>query len=86
MARTITIDTGIELKKFIDDSVESGYYKTTSEVVREGLRLLQEKQAESKLKVLQKLIKEGEDSGVAVDWNFEDFLKRMDAKIDDKAL
>lgn len=37
MARTITVDTGEELKTFIDNSVQSGNYKTTSE----GLRLLQ---------------------------------------------
>ncbi|MBL4660725.1 MAG: type II toxin-antitoxin system ParD family antitoxin [Alcanivoracaceae bacterium] len=73
MESNLQIQLLLILLKFIDDSIESGYYKTTSEVVREGLRLLQEKQAESKLKMLQKLIKEGEDSGIAVDWNFEDF-------------
>ena len=86
MARTITVDTGDELKSFIDDSVKSGYYKTTSEVVREGLRLLQEKQAKSKLKILQDLIKEGENSGVATNWDMGDFLKRMDAKTNDKTI
>ena len=80
MARTITIDTGEELRSFIDESVKSGNYKTTSEVVREGLRLLQEKQASSKLKILQNLIQEGEDSGTAKAWSKEDFLSRMDAK------
>ncbi len=80
MARTITIDTGDELKNFIDESVKSGNYKTTSEVVREGLRLLQEKQAGSKLKILQRLIQEGEDSGNATQWNMKDFLKRMDTQ------
>ena len=47
MDRTLTIVTGDELKNFIDESVKSENYKTTSEVVREGLRLLQEKQAGS---------------------------------------
>ena len=83
MARTITIDTGNELKNFIDESVKSGNYKTTSEVVREGLRLLQEKQAGSKLKILQNLIQEGEDSGNAAEWNMQDFLNRMDAQKND---
>lgn len=83
MARTITIDTGDELRSFIDESVKSGNYKTTSEVVREGLRLLQEKQAESKLKILQDLIQEGEDSGHASEWSMQDFLSRMDAKTND---
>ena len=83
MARTITVDTGEELKNFIDESVKSGYYKTTSEVVRDGLRLLQEKQAQSKLKILQQLIAEGEDSGEATHWNQDEFIKRMDAKTND---
>lgn len=82
MARTITVDTGDELKRFIDESVDSGNYKTTSEVVREGLRLLQEKQAGSQLRVLRKLIKEGEESGVAKEWNLNKFLVRMDAQND----
>jgi len=77
MARTITIDTGDELKNFIDESVKSGNYKTTSEVVREGLRLLQEKQAGSKLKILQNLIQEGEDSGSATEWNMQDFPRHL---------
>jgi len=80
MARTITVDTGEELKTFIDNSVQSGNYKTTSEVVREGLRLLQEKQAESKLKVLQGLIQEGIESGDSTEWDLNEFLKRMDSK------
>lgn len=84
MARTITIDTGDELRNFIDESVKSGNYKTTSEVVREGLRLLQEKQAESKLKILQNLIQEGVDSGETLEWSMQDFLSRMDAKTNDK--
>jgi len=84
MARTITIDTGDELRNFIDESVKSGHYKTTSEVVREGLRLLQEKQAESKLKILQNLIQEGEESGESFKWDMQDFLSRMDANINDK--
>ena len=84
MARTITVDTGEELKNFIDDSINSGSYKTTSEVVREGLRLLQEKQANSKLTALRKLLKEGEDSGISQDWNFDSFIKRMDAHANEK--
>ena len=77
MARTMTVDTGEELRGFVESLVESGNYKTNSEVVRDGLRLLQEKQAESKLKTLRKLIDEGENSGDPVDWDVNDFLNRM---------
>ncbi len=80
MARTMTVDTGEELRDFVESLVDSGSYKTNSEVVRDGLRLLQEKQAESKLETLRKLIDEGENSGEAVNWDVEKFLNRMKAK------
>ena len=74
MARTMTVDTGEELRGFVESLVESGGYKTNSEVVREGLRLLQEKQAASKLETLRRLIDEGENSGEPVDWDVNEFL------------
>lgn len=77
MARTMTIDTGEELRGFVERLVESGHYKTNSEVVREGLRLLQEKQAASKLETLRRLIDEGENSGEPVDWDVDEFIGRM---------
>ena len=77
MARTMTVDTGEELRGFVESLVESGSYKTNSEVIRDGLRLFQEKQAASKLETLRKLIDEGENSGEAVDWNVNDFLSQM---------
>lgn len=80
MARTMTVDTGEELRGFVESLVETGNYKTNSEVVRDGLRLLQEKQAESKLETLRKLIDEGENSGDPVDWDVNDFLSRMKAR------
>jgi len=74
MARTITVDTGPELKSFIEGLVKSGNYKTNSEVIREGLRLLKEKHAESNLEALKKLINEGEQSGESINWNIDRFL------------
>ncbi|WP_328185536.1 type II toxin-antitoxin system ParD family antitoxin [Marinobacter sp. OP 3.4] len=79
MARTITIDPGAELTDFIATLVESGRYKTTSEVIRAGLRLLQEDLAASKLEQLRQLIEEGERSGIAKEWNVDEFLSRMKA-------
>lgn len=59
MARTMTIDLGDELREFVESLVESGDYRTQSEVVRDSLRLLREKQAESKLEKLRELVREG---------------------------
>ncbi len=80
MTRTITVDTGEELRRFVESLVESGGYKTNSEVIREGLRLLQEKQAASRLEALRRLINEGENSGEPVNWNVNEFLDRMKTK------
>ncbi len=77
MARTMTVDTGEDLRGFVESLVESGNYKTNSEVVRDGLRLLQEKQATSKLEILRQLINDGENSGEPVYWDVEKFLAKM---------
>ncbi|AKJ41878.1 type II toxin-antitoxin system ParD family antitoxin [Pragia fontium] len=77
MARTMTITPGEELRQFVEGLVEAGIYQTNSEVVREGLRMLQEKYAASQLTLLRQLIDEGEQSGEAVTWNSQDFIRRM---------
>ena len=50
--------------KFIDKRVKSGRFSNASEVVREGLRLLENREAEEKarLKWLQAAIQEGMDA------------------------
>jgi antitoxin ParD1/3/4 len=56
MARTMTVDVGDELREFIDSLVKAGDYRTQSEVMRDALRLLREKQAESRLQALRDLL------------------------------
>ena len=80
MARTITFQPSPELSEFIESLVGTGSYNNQSEVVREGLRLLQEKNASSNLAQLKKLIEEGENSGDAVAWSANEFLTRMKKK------
>lgn len=77
MPRTMTIDTGENLRCFVESLVESDCYKSNSEVVREALRLLQEKRAASKLETLKKLIDDGENSGDPLEWDVDLFLTRM---------
>ncbi len=81
----MTVDTGEELRGFVEKLVESGSYKTNSEVVREGLRLLQEKQADSKLETLRRLIDEAENSGDSENWGVNDFLAKMKSQKDKDA-
>ena len=80
MARTITFQPSPELSEFIESLVGTGSYNNQSEVVREGLRLLQEKNASSNLAKLKNLIEEGENSGDAVEWSANEFLTRMKKK------
>ena len=77
MARTMTVDQGDELREFIESLIESGDYRTQSEVIRESLRLLREKQAESRLQALRDLLAEGLSSGESVDWEKDAFLKKV---------
>lgn len=77
MARTMTVDIGDELREFIDSLVKSGDYRTQSEVMRDALRLLREKQAASQIQVLRDLLAEGISSGEPVIWNKDVFLHKV---------
>lgn len=73
----MTVDLGSELRDYVQFLVDSGDYRSNSEVLRESLRLLREKQAASKLEQLRHLIDEAEGSGDPLMWNAEEFLERM---------
>ncbi|POT29227.1 type II toxin-antitoxin system ParD family antitoxin [Citrobacter braakii] len=79
MARTMTVDLGDELREFIEYLIESGDYRTQSEVIRESLRILRKKQAESRLQTLRDLLAEGLSSGEAVVWGKDAILKKVKA-------
>ncbi|RPH29626.1 type II toxin-antitoxin system ParD family antitoxin [Buttiauxella warmboldiae] len=85
MARTMTVDVGDELREFIDSLVQAGDYRTQSEVMRDGLRLLREKQAESRLQILRDLLAEGISSGDAMPWEQDAFLKKVRARVADES-
>jgi antitoxin ParD1/3/4 len=81
MARTMTVDIGEELRDFIDSLVRSGDYRTQSEVLRDALRLLREKQAESHLQSLRDSLAEGLSSGTPETWNKDVFLQRIKERV-----
>ncbi|MBY0304308.1 MAG: type II toxin-antitoxin system ParD family antitoxin [Sphingomonas sp.] len=66
--------------KFTADLVASGRYGSTSEVVREGLRLVEAR--ESKLDRLRAALVEGEESGFVEPWDLPTFLAEMHAEHD----
>lgn len=67
------------LEKFISQKVESGLYNSASEVVRQALRLLVERDLEyqTKLETLRTASQEGLDSKEAIPWNPETFLNQV---------
>ncbi|UVZ93289.1 type II toxin-antitoxin system ParD family antitoxin [Enterobacter hormaechei] len=81
MARTMTVDVGDELREFIDSLVNAGDYRTQSEVMRDALRLLREKQAESRLEELRDMLAEGISSGEAKPWDKDAFLNSVRARV-----
>jgi antitoxin ParD1/3/4 len=66
MGRNTSISLGNHFEDFIEESVSKGRFSNASEVVRAGLRLLEEE--ENKIISLRKAIKEGIDSGIATDF------------------
>jgi antitoxin ParD1/3/4 len=87
MARcTLNVSITPELERFVEDRVASGRYQTASEVVREGLRLLEERETarQEALEELRKHIAIGveqADRGEFIDGDevFEE-LKRLSAQ------
>ena len=63
--KTQTLSLGNHWNSFIDSHVVQGRYASASEMVREGLRLLEEKEASSKLEALRAALIKGEKSGDA---------------------
>ena len=65
MSRTQTVSLGEHWNDFIDSMLKSGRYASTSELMRDSLRLLEEKEATSQLGALRKALIAGEESGSA---------------------
>ena len=84
MVRTMTVDVGDELREFIDSLVQAGYYRTQIEVIGDALRLLREKQAESRLQELCDLLAEGISSGDPKPLNKDAFLRSARARAANK--
>ena len=79
MSKNTSITLGKYLEEFVQGSINEGRFKNVSEVIRAGLRLLE--QEENKVKVLKTAIQEGIDSGIAEDFDPEKHLLELKAKI-----
>lgn len=77
MSKNTSISLGNYFDQFVQNQVSVGRYKNVSEVIRAGLRLLENE--ESKAIVLRNAIQEGIDSGIAYDFDADKNLEDLKA-------
>ena len=76
--RTTSVALGDYFERFIKAKIAQGRYNNASEVIRAGLRLLEEN--ESRMLDLQNAIAEGFDSGIAEGFDPERHLQHLKAR------
>ncbi|MEO8415899.1 MAG: type II toxin-antitoxin system ParD family antitoxin [Ginsengibacter sp.] len=75
MGRNTSISLGNHFEDFVDNKVSTGRFKNASEVIRAGLRLLEDE--ESKIVALKKAIDNGIESGLARNFNANKHLEKL---------
>ena len=76
--KNTSISLGSYFDQFVNSQVSAGRYKNVSEVVRAGLRLLDDE--ESKIMALKAAIQKGLDSPRVENFDFDENLKRWTAE------
>jgi antitoxin ParD1/3/4 len=71
---------GAHFERFVRKQIESGRYTSASEVVREALRLLEEREKlrEAQIKNLRAQLQQGIDSGLGI--SADEVFDRLEAK------
>jgi antitoxin ParD1/3/4 len=72
MGKHTSFSLGDHFASFIDEQVAQGRYSNASDVVRAGLRLLEEREA--RLAALRGALIEGEESGPSTPFDFDEFI------------
>lgn len=75
MSKNTSIILGGNLETFVEDQVKAGNYASASEVIRAGLRLLEER--ETQIQHLRNEIRKGINSGIAEGFNMKSFLAQQ---------
>ncbi|MCP3671626.1 MAG: type II toxin-antitoxin system ParD family antitoxin [Gammaproteobacteria bacterium] len=75
MSKNTSITLNEHFNSFIDNQLKTGRFSSTSEVVRAGLRLLEEE--ETKLVALRKMLDEGESSDF-IDYSLDGLISELD--------
>lgn len=76
--KNTSVSLGSYFDQFVSSQVSAGRYKNISEVIRAGLRLLEDE--ESKRIALKNAIEEGIDSGIAHDFDPDKHLQELKAR------
>ncbi|MCP4702408.1 MAG: type II toxin-antitoxin system ParD family antitoxin [Gammaproteobacteria bacterium] len=77
MSKNTSITIGSHFDDFITAQLKRGRYGSASEVVRAGLRLLEDN--ETKLETLRQLLTEGENSGFT-EYSYEELVSELDGE------
>ena len=72
MASNTSVSLDDHFTAFLTNEVATGRYRSASEVIRAGLRLLEER--ETRMAALRAALTEGEQSGEAEPFDFEGFI------------
>lgn len=76
--KNTSVSLGNYFDQFVSSQVSVGRYKNVSEVIRAGLRLLENE--ESRVTALKNAIQEGLNSPRVENFEFDDNLKRLKAE------
>ena len=79
MPKNTSVSLGDHFDGFIASQLAKGRYGSATEVVRAGLRLLENE--EQKLEALRQMIADGKASGTA-DYDYESFMAELDEELD----
>jgi antitoxin ParD1/3/4 len=78
MGKNTSLYIGDHFQQFMTKEIRSGRYKSVSEIVRAGLRLLETE--EQKLEALRNALVEGENSGIIENFTPKKHLKELHKK------
>ena len=74
VAKNTSVSLGEHFTAFAAEQVDSGRYGSTSEVIRAGLRLLEDEQR--RMDALREAIREGDESGPAVPFDMRAWIEQ----------